>query len=139
MRRYRPTWVESYKWDYALGLIKNYDTLVTELHGLEGARLGYAKPSDGMPRGSKISDPTYQQATRRLTPSPREIAIAKRLEVVEQAWMTLREDETEAMKLHIFENFTYSQLIARGFPFSATTLKRIKGKLIYKVVRDLCL
>ena len=82
MRRYRPTWVESYKWDYALGLIKNYDTLVTELHDLEGVRLGYAKPSDGMPRGSKISDPTYQQATRCLTPSPREIAIAKRLEVV---------------------------------------------------------
>lgn len=139
MRRYRPRWVDAYKWDYAVGLITHYDELVNELYELEAARLGYAKPINGMPRGGAVSDPTYVQAAKSESPTDREVALAQRTKAVEQAWNALDEYEQGAMKMHFFDHFTYEQLIAYGYPFSKRTLARIKSRLIWSIVRDLCL
>ena len=136
MRRYRPKWYESYKWDYALGLIKNYGSLVNELHELESERLGYQRPQEMIAHSSEISDPTYRQAF----PGEKtayESALAKRVEAVEQSFMKLDEMEQNFLKANIIDGFTYEQLIRQGYPFSTRTMARIKSRLIRGIIERL--
>lgn len=139
MRNYRPKKYEAYKWDYALGLIRNYDNLVSQLHNLESARLGYYSPPEIAVQGSRMSDPTYRQATISLIPSALEQEIARKVEAVEQSWMQFDDMEQRMLKMHIFDGYTQNQLIQYGFPFSAPTIARRKKQLIGYIIRRLML
>lgn len=137
MRNYRPKKHKAYKWDYALGLIKDYDNLVGQLHDLEGARLGYYGPPEIAVQSNRRPDPTYQQAIISHLPSALEQEISKRVEAVEQSWMQFDTTEQQMLKMHIFDGYTYNQLIQYGFPFSAPTIARRKKQLIGYIIRRL--
>ena len=137
MRNYRPKKYKAYKWDYAMGLIKDYDNLVRQLHDLEGARMGYYSPPEIAVQGGRISDPTYRQAVISHTPTEDERELSKRIEAVEQAWVQFDDTEQQMLRMHIFDGYTYNQLIQYGFPYSAPTIARRKKQLIGSIIRRL--
>ena len=138
MREYRPKWQDGYKWAYAIGLIKNYDKLVDELHDMESRRLGYAGPREVSIRSGTFSDPTYRQAFPE-PPSAYETALAKRVEAVEQSFLLFDELEQRVLKAHIVDGYTYEQLVLQGYPFSVRTMARKKSRLIQSIADRLYL
>lgn len=121
--------IESYKKNYIMHELYNYESCKKLLKELEEDILNSSTTNDGQPRGNSTSDPTAQKATKLMT-SKSILIVTQKINNIENALGKLTEEEREIEDI-IFNKRCNQVKAETKYNISPDTYYNTRRKIVY--------